>query len=78
MHVTYSFDLEHFSQLSSYFMYIHKIQNPKLLKVKSMIWFKMFQVNWNEIPYSFPNFNICTVEVWEWIRNFTPHFIQWM
>ena len=29
---------------------------------------------WDEITYSFPNFNSCTVEVWEWISNFTPHF----
>ena len=25
---------------------------------------------WNEIFYPFPNFNDCTVEVWEWISNF--------
>ena len=25
---------------------------------------------WN---YSFPNFNGCSVEVWEWIDNFIPH-----
>ena len=30
---------------------------------------------WDEITYPFPNFNGCTVEVWEWISNFTPHFI---
>ena len=26
---------------------------------------------WDEIIYSFPNFNGATVEVWEWISNFT-------
>ena len=26
----------------------------------------------DEITYPFPNFNVCTVEVWEWISNFTP------
>ena len=31
---------------------------------------------WGEITYSFPNFNGCTVEVWEWISDFTPHFIK--
>ena len=31
---------------------------------------------WDEIPYPFPNFNDCTVEVWEWISNFIPHFIM--
>ena len=29
---------------------------------------------WGEITYSFPNFKGCTVEVWEWISNFKPHF----
>ena len=29
---------------------------------------------WNEISYPFPNFNCCTVEVWEWINNFISHF----
>ena len=27
-----------------------------------------------EITYPFPNFNGTTVEVWEWISNFIPHF----
>ena len=31
---------------------------------------------WNEITYPFPNFHGCTIEVWEWIRNFIPHFIM--
>ena len=30
---------------------------------------------WDEISYPFPNFNGSTVEVWEWISNFIPHFI---
>ena len=30
---------------------------------------------WDEITYPFPNFNGVTVEVWEWISNFIPHFI---
>ena len=29
---------------------------------------------WNEITYPFPNFNGATVDVWEWISNFIPHF----
>ena len=28
----------------------------------------------DEIIYLFPNFNGCTVEVWEWIINVNPHF----
>ena len=31
---------------------------------------------WGEIIYPFPNFNGTTVEVWEWISNFIPHFIM--
>ena len=26
---------------------------------------------WDEVTYPFPNFNGCTVKVWEWISNFT-------
>ena len=29
---------------------------------------------WDEITYPFLNFNTYTVEVLEWINNFTPHF----
>ena len=31
---------------------------------------------WDEIIYPYPNFNCATVEVWEWINNVTPHFIN--
>ena len=30
----------------------------------------------NEITFSVPNFNDCTVEVWVWISIFIPHFIM--
>ena len=30
---------------------------------------------WDEITFLFPIFNGSTVEVWEWISNFIPHFI---
>ena len=29
-----------------------------------------------EISYPFLNFNGCTVEVQEWVSNFTPHFMM--
>ena len=29
---------------------------------------------WVKITYSFPKFNGATVEVWEWLSNFIPHF----
>ena len=31
---------------------------------------------WDDITYSFPNFNGTTVEVWGWISNFIPDFIM--
>ena len=30
---------------------------------------------WNKITYPFPNIRGYTVEVWEWISNFIPHFM---
>ena len=35
----------------------------------SKIFYEHYQV-WDEITYTFPNFNGPTVEVWEWINNF--------
>ena len=40
--------------------------------VSNYIHYKM----WDEITYIFPNYNGLTVEVWEWIRDFIPHFIM--
>ena len=31
---------------------------------------------WEEITHPFPNFNVFTANVWEWIRNFILHFIM--
>ena len=31
---------------------------------------------WNEIIYPFPNFSICTVEVWQWLSDFIPHILM--
>ena len=31
---------------------------------------------WDEITYPNSDFNGCAVEVWEWIRNFIPHYIM--
>ena len=56
-----------------------------LLGALSLIWFNLIPAwisnhihykVWDEITYSFPNFNGCTVEVWERINNFNPHFIM--
>ena len=33
---------------------------------------------WDGIIYPFRNFNGCTVEVWEWISNFIPHFTRYV
>ena len=35
----------------------------------------IFSKGRDEITYPFQNFNDCTVEVFEWINNFIPHFI---
>ena len=31
---------------------------------------------WDDNTCPFPNFNGATVEVWEWISNFIPHFTR--
>ena len=31
---------------------------------------------WEEITYAFPNFNDCTVEMWEWKSNFIPQYMM--
>ena len=31
---------------------------------------------WDEITYPFPNFNGCTIEVWEWISNCIPQLTR--
>ena len=28
----------------------------------------------DKITYPFPNFNYATIEVWEWISNFSPYY----
>ena len=33
---------------------------------------------WDKITYPFPNSNVCTVEVWEWLCNIIPHFIGYV
>ena len=44
------------------------------------VWiYKYINYNWwEEISYQSPNFNGATVEVWEWISGFTPHFIKYV
>ena len=48
-------------------------------------WWECFSccIQYDELGYStlkitnrFPNFSGCTVEAWEWISNFTPHFMD--
>ena len=31
---------------------------------------------WGEINYPFPDINGTTVEVYEWVSNFAPHFLM--
>ena len=61
----------------------HKPSTGTFLTAKLDIYFSkvLFPLTWTylkvkvEITYIFPNFNRATVEVWEWISNFTRHFI---
>ena len=32
---------------------------------------------WDDITYLFPNFNGCTIDVWECIINFIPHSMMY-
>ena len=45
---------------------------PRKDRISNYIHYKV----WDEITYPLPIFNAATVEVWEWIRNFIPHFIR--
>ena len=31
---------------------------------------------WDYIIYPLPNFNICIIEVWEWLSNFIPYIVM--
>ena len=46
--------------------------------VKESPWISNHMHNkvWDEITNPFPNFNSCTIGVWEGISNFIPHFIM--
>ena len=45
-------------------------------KIRYAAWISnhMHFIMWDEITYPFPNFNGGTVEVWEWISDFIPHY----
>ena len=36
----------------------------------------MSSKGWYEITYPYPNFNGCTVEVWDWINDFLPYILM--
>ena len=53
--------------------WIHVIYSPILSSMdKYYIHYKV----WGEIIYTCLNFNVETLEVWEWVSNFMPHFIM--
>ena len=57
----------------------HILQNTPCIKDKSIpAWISNHKLNKvrNRINYLLPNFNFKTVEVYEWISNFTQHFIM--
>ena len=49
-----------------------------LTQINFLVWISNHMPNkvWDKIIYPFPNFNGCTVKVWEWISNFIPQFIK--
>ena len=48
------------------------LRRPSPASIRNYTHYKM----WDEISYPFPNFNGSTVDVWEWITDFIPHFIM--
>ena len=56
----------------------HVINLPLIGLTLISVWISnyIFSNEWDEITYPFPNFNGCTVEVWEWISNYIPHFMM--
>ena len=51
---------------------------PISIRVTSPAVGQLRDCDWDEITNPFPNFNGAVVEVWEWISNFTPHFIGYV
>ena len=51
------------------------LQGLRLLAwINFTAWIDKYIMCVDEITYPFPNFKGCTVEVWEWMSNFIPHF----
>ena len=66
---TWKWKLDYLNTLTSVALLLTSINfNPNMAHMPSKVW--------DEITYPFPNFNVATVEVWEWINNFIPHFIM--
>ena len=71
----------------SYLMCTEEVCLSKIDSIEATsIWFDQYGLTtwitnhmpgkvWDELTYPFPNFNGATVEVWEWIGNFIPHFM---
>ena len=49
-----------------------------LTQINFLVWISNHTPNkvWDKIIHPFPNFNGCTVKVWEWISNVIPQFIK--
>ena len=64
---------------SQYIYHIYKIQRTAVLKnfahVAVFPW-EILEGHIVRCKAIFPNFNSCSIEVWEWISNFIPHFIM--
>ena len=56
-----------------------KQHGPLLLACFSFnanMYIHMVSKMWDEITYPVPSFNAATVEIWEWVSYFIPHFIM--
>ena len=52
----------------------HKFTRIILLCTNTYTYHLDFKV-WDKITYPFSNFNVCTVDIWEWICNIILHFM---
>ena len=69
--------LNGFELASKHFMLIHGTWTCGLTFIPALRSDYISKV-WDEITYPLPNFNGCTIEVWEWISNSIPRFIEYM
>ena len=58
------------------FIYMGQFYYHGLISIPAWIYNYTHYNIWDYIACPFPNFNSETVEVWEWVSNFIPHFTR--